>query len=157
MLSSVSLISCKSFDCSCNTELSNTAQVAINCQNNCPAPPCPYLKLRFTDHHGKDWPHFALIWCTWTFSVWFTMSILHSTARPSGASRRSSEVVARSIIGCAARPSSASRYNHVTSNKLLEVGNKCALRPKIVIFILYFVRCFVFLCTTYSFTNSKQI
>ena len=38
------------------------------------------------------------------------MSILHSSARPNGAFRRSREVVARSIIGCAARPSSASRY-----------------------------------------------
>ena len=42
------------------------------------------------------------------------MSIRHSSARPSSASRRSSEaegLVARSMItGCAARPSNASRY-----------------------------------------------
>ena len=39
------------------------------------------------------------------------MSILHSSARPSGASRRSREDVAARI--CAARPSSASRYVQV--------------------------------------------
>ena len=41
----------------------------------------------------------------------------NSSARPSGASRRSSTevgVVARSIIGCAARPSCASRYKALT-------------------------------------------
>ena len=48
--------------------------------------------------------------------TWFTMSILHSSARASGASRRSSVWLreALSIIVCAARPSSASRYNWIT-------------------------------------------
>ena len=48
------------------------------------------------------------------FMSWFTMSILHSSARPSSASRRF--LVARSIIGSAARPSDASRYNFMSSS-----------------------------------------